>query len=79
MFPSLFQGGRWLIYKDFEELPLTLNAKDIADVLGISKSYAYNLFYRKDFPTLTIGKRKIVRKDKFLLWLDEHEGGNIDA
>ena len=54
MFPSLFQGGRWLIYKDFEELPLTLNAKDIADVLGISKSYAYNLFYRKDFPTLTI-------------------------
>ena len=42
-----------------------------AAVLGISRANAYTLMHSKDFPTITIGKRMIVPKDKLLAWMDE--------
>lgn len=35
---------------------LTYDAGELAKVLGISKSKAYDLMHREDFPTLRIGK-----------------------
>ncbi len=54
----------------FEALPLALRAEDVASVLGISRSSAYELLRRHDFPVLEIGRRKIVPRDAFRAWLD---------
>ena len=58
-------------YTSYDQLPLALNADDVATVLGISRANAYTLMHSKDFPTITIGKRMIVPKDKLLAWMDE--------
>lgn len=56
----------------YSELPLVLSATQLADALGISRSAAYALLHRSDFPTLRIGKRLLVPRDKLLVWLDIH-------
>ena len=58
-------------YTSYNQLPLSLNANDIAAVLGISRANAYTLMHSKNFPTITIGKRMIVPKEKLLAWMDE--------
>ena len=58
----------------FEQLPLALKADQVAAVLGISRAGAYNLMRSEGFPTLFIGKRMIVPKDKLIDWMDEHVG-----
>ena len=57
-------------YVTFEQLPLMLNAEDIQAVMNISRAGAYQLMHRDDFPTITIGKRMVVPRDKFLEWLE---------
>ena len=54
-----------------DQLPLTLNADEIAAVLGISRANTYTLMHAKDFPTLRIGKRMIVPKEQFILWMNK--------
>ena len=58
-------------YKSYEELPLFLNAKTVAGVLGIAMSSAYELMKEKDFPALRVGNRLIVPKGKFILWVEK--------
>ena len=58
------------IYKNYDELPLFLNAKTLAEVLGIAPSSAYELMHEKDFPALKIGNRLLVPKEKFRLWVE---------
>ena len=57
------------IYKDDNELPLFLNAKIVAGLLGISQSSAYELMHEDGFPTLQVGTRLVVPKDQFLRWM----------
>ena len=57
-------------YYSPSELPATMNAKTVAMYLNISLAGSYELCRRSDFPTLEIGRRKLVSKDKFLAWLD---------
>lgn len=64
-------------FHTIEEIPLTLNAIEIAQVLGLSRAGAYNLLNSKGFPTLCIGSRKIVPKDKFIEWINRNSGGEI--
>lgn len=59
-------------YKSFEELPTTLNADEVAGYLGISRAGAYTLLRSEGFPTLKIGKRMVVQKEKLKTWCDEH-------
>ena len=63
------------IYKSYDELPLMLNAEMVKNVLGISISSAYELMHEKDFPSIKIGNRIIVPKDKFRDWIDKKSGG----
>ena len=60
------------MYTKFDELPITLSAEDVAQVLGISRSHTYALMRSKGFPTLIIGKRMTVPKDKLKEWMDKH-------
>ena len=55
-----------------ESMPYTLNAAQLAEVLGIAKSSAYQLLHSEGFPTLRIGRRMLVQKDKLLLWMDKN-------
>ena len=57
-------------YTHYDQLPIVLNADQLAQALGISRANAYQLMHAKGFPTLRIGKRMLVPKDKFLEWLD---------
>ena len=55
---------------DPSQLPMALNAKQVAAVLGISRAGAYNLMRSEGFPTLFIGKRMVVPKDRLMDWLN---------
>ena len=58
-------------YKNYEDLPLFLNAELLAKVLGVGVSSAYELMHEKDFPSLCIGSRLVVPKEHFKKWVDE--------
>ena len=58
-------------YKSYDELPLFLNANSLKDVLGISLTSAYELMHEKDFPSVKIGNRIVVSKEKFVEWIDK--------
>ena len=55
---------------DPSQLPMALNAKEVAAVLGISRAGAYNLMRSEGFPTLFIGKRMVVPKDRLMDWMN---------
>lgn len=63
-------------YKSYDELPLNLSVPEVADVLGISRAGAYELVKEKGFPSLTIGNRIIVPKDKLIMWIEESTSGS---
>lgn len=56
-------------YKNYDELPLMLNAENVKDILGISISSAYELMKEKDFPSVRIGNRIVVPKEEFRAWI----------
>lgn len=60
-----------MMYTSVDQLPLALSAEDVAQVLGISRANAYVLMHSKDFPTIKIGKRMTVPKDKLLEWMEK--------
>lgn len=62
-------------YKGYDELPLFLNAETVAKVLGVSPASGYELMHEEGFPTLRIGNRIVVPKEKFIQWVEEHTGG----
>ena len=62
------------IYKSYDDLPMFLNAKMVAGILGVSPGSAYELMHEKDFPSMRIGSRLIVPKEKFKIWVDEKIG-----
>ncbi len=59
---------------DPAQLPMALNAKQVAAVLGISRAGAYNLMRSEGFPTLRVGNRMIVPKDKLIAWINAQIG-----
>ena len=63
------------IYTSLEQLPLALSAEDVAQVLCISRANAYALMHSKGFPTLKIGKRMTVPKDKLIEWMEKQLTG----
>ena len=64
-----------MTYTSLEQLPLALSADDVAQVLGISRANAYELMHSEDFPTLRIGKRMTVPKDKLIEWIQTRIAG----
>lgn len=58
--------------RSYDELPLMLNAKMLAKVLGISEASCYELMHEKGFPTLHVGSRIVVPKSEFIRWIEEH-------
>ena len=59
-------------FKSYQDLPLTLSAPEVGEVLGISRAAAYELVRSEGFPRMKIGKRILVPRDKFIQWIDEN-------
>ena len=64
------------VYKSYDDLPLFLNARMVAQVLGVSISSAYELMHEDGFPALRIGNRIVVPKEKLCQWVDAQTGGD---
>ena len=47
----------------------------LAKVLGVSISSAYELMHEEVFPSVRIGSRFVVPKDKFQQWVERQTGG----
>ena len=62
-------------YHSYDELPLFFNAELVAKVLGVSISSAYELMHEEVFPSVRIGSRFVVPKDKFQQWVEQQTGG----
>ena len=63
------------VYKSYDDLPPFLNAKMVAQVLGVSISTTYELLNDPGFPTLRVGSRMVVPKEKFIQWAEGQSGG----
>ena len=57
--------------------PEILSAKDLQE-MGFSRSMSYALFNREDIPVIRIGKRKFIRRERFMEWLTEQERTDRD-
>lgn len=64
-------------YTSYDELPLFLNVEMVADLLGVSISKCYGLMNEKGFPSLRMGSRIVVPKEKFRQWVELRTGGNV--
>ncbi|MDL2218637.1 helix-turn-helix domain-containing protein [Christensenellaceae bacterium OttesenSCG-928-M15] len=59
---------------DYDALPLVLDVKHIAQIMGISRVSAYELVHSRGFPAMQMNGRLIkVSKRAFFEWL-EHTG-----
>ncbi|MGN8750782.1 helix-turn-helix domain-containing protein [Oscillospiraceae bacterium HCP3S3_D12] len=58
-------------YTRYDALPLTLTVPEVGEVLGISRAAAYELVRSRGFPSMRIGTRILVPKDKFIQWIDQ--------
>ena len=62
-------------YEILTNYPDVLTAKHLQEILHISRASTYNLLNRADFPTLHVGGRKLVAKDRLLEWMDRSTQG----
>ena len=62
-------------FTNYDELPLFLSAKLVAQTLGVGRATAYELMNEKDFPAIRVGSRIVVPKDKFRQWVEQQTGG----
>ena len=58
------------VCKSYDELPLMLSVPEVAAVLRISRAGTYELVKSDGFPSLKIGSRTVVPKEKFISWID---------
>ena len=57
------------VFTSYDELPLLLNVKQLADLLGVSDSSVYELIQEDGFPSLRIGKRIVIPKEELREWI----------
>lgn len=58
-------------FRSYGDLPLTLTVPEVGEVLGISRAKAYDLAQSEGFPSMRIGTRILVPRDKLIRWIDE--------
>ena len=57
---------------------ILLTIKDIQEIFQCGKNYAYSLTKLKGFPTIKIGKKIFIPKDKLKKWIDENTNTEIE-
>ena len=64
-------------FKNYDDLPLTLTVPEVGEVLGISRAKAYDLARSEGFPSMRIGTRILVPRDKLIRWIDKETEAQI--
>lgn len=49
---------------------MVYSIQEVADLLGISKSYAYELVRNGTIPVLQLGRKRVIPKEKFNDWVN---------
>ena len=52
-----------------DELPLVLKVSDIQRIMGISRTTAYELVHRPDFPAFRSGRLIRISREAFFEWM----------
>ena len=63
------------VFTNYDELPLFLSTKLVAQTLGVGRATAYELMNEKDFPAIHVGSRIVVPEEKFCQWVEQKTGG----
>lgn len=50
---------------------LVFNVQEVAEVLGISRSYAYELMRNGTIPVVCLGRKRVVSKEKLKEWINK--------
>ena len=58
-------------FRSYGDLPLTLTVPEVGEALAISRAKAYDLARSEGFPSMRIGTRILVPRDKLIRWIDE--------
>ena len=58
--------------KTYDELPLFMDVKQVANVLGISRSTVYELAKEQGLPFIRIGTKIIIPKENLIEWVSTH-------
>lgn len=64
-------------FRSYDELPLTLTVPEVGEALGISRAKAYDLARSEGFPSMRIGTRILVPRDKLIRWIDKETEAQI--
>lgn len=63
-------------YNNYDEMPMFLSIKDVADTIGLSVSKIYDIASTdKSFPCVVLGRRKVVPRDEFKSWIKASSKG----
>lgn len=58
--------------KNYDELPMFINADLLAELFGVSRASAYELMRERNFPSFRIGKRILVSRENLIAWVESH-------
>lgn len=58
-------------FKDIDDLPASFGPETLAKFLRISRTQAYKIVNEKDFPKIRVGRKIIISKSHFRVWLDK--------
>lgn len=50
---------------------LVYSIEEVAGLLGISRSYAYELVRNGTIPALELGRKRVIPKEQFHSWINE--------
>ena len=64
-------------FRSYDDLPLTLTVPEVGEVLGISRAKAYDLARSEGCPSMRIGTRILVPRDKLIRWIDKETEAQI--
>lgn len=56
--------------KNYDELPMFINADLLAELFGVSRASAYELMRERNFPSFRIGKRILVSRENLIAWVE---------
>ena len=56
---------------------IVLSTEEVAELFQTSAKTVYRMFAQPDFPGLKIGKKLMVRIDRFYEWTDKQSGSHL--
>lgn len=57
---------------------LVFSIQEVAEMLGISRSYAYELVRSGTIPALQLGKKRVIPKEEFKNWINGNTNGKME-